>query len=155
MLILTLWTNQRQVLWPADQSQLTWPQYSSSGPIRGEYCGQLTDHSSPGHSTHPLHQSETSIVANWPITADLFEQPHLVEDLCLDEDRLAGAGVILDNLRDLRQSILGDIMLSYTLLVLKPLALTSNLPIFWRLLLLMRKPCLSIWSRFSPDKFYF
>ena len=22
-----------------DQSQVTWPQYSSSGPIRGEYCG--------------------------------------------------------------------------------------------------------------------
>ena len=35
-------------MWPADQSQLTWPQYSVSGPIRGEYGGQLTNHSSPG-----------------------------------------------------------------------------------------------------------
>ena len=41
------WTNQRWVLWPADQSQLTWSQYSSSGPIRDEYCCQVTNHSSP------------------------------------------------------------------------------------------------------------
>ena len=40
-----------------------------SGPIRGEYCGHLTNHSSPGHNTHPLDQSERSIVARcftWP-----------------------------------------------------------------------------------------
>ena len=30
-------------MWPADKSQLTWPQYSSSGPIRGESCDQLTN----------------------------------------------------------------------------------------------------------------
>ena len=66
-----IWTNQRWVLWPGDQSQPTWPQYSSSGPIRGEYCDQLTNHSSPDHNTHPLDQSEVSIVASWPITAHL------------------------------------------------------------------------------------
>ena len=33
-----IWTNQRRVLWQADQSQLTWnSRYSLSGPIRGEY----------------------------------------------------------------------------------------------------------------------
>ena len=30
-----------------------------------------TNHSSPGHNTHPLDQSETSIVVKWPITAHL------------------------------------------------------------------------------------
>ena len=34
-----------------------------AGPIRGEYCDQLTNHSTPGHNTHPLDQSEVSIVA--------------------------------------------------------------------------------------------
>ena len=63
---IQLWTNQRQVLWPTDQSQLTWPQYSSSGPIRGKYCGQLANHSTPGHNTHHLDQSEESIVASSP-----------------------------------------------------------------------------------------
>ena len=48
-----IWTNQRRVLWPADQSQLTWTQYSSSGPIRGEYCGQLTNHSLPANVDQP------------------------------------------------------------------------------------------------------
>ena len=64
VIILILWTNQRRVLWSHDQSQLTWPQSSSSGPIRGEYCGQLTNHSSPGHNTNHLNQSEESIVAS-------------------------------------------------------------------------------------------
>ena len=41
-------------MWPADQSQLTWPQYSAYGPIRGEYCGQLTNHSSPDHGGEEL-----------------------------------------------------------------------------------------------------
>ena len=35
----------------------------SSYDTRDEYCGQLTNHSPPGHNTHPLHQSEESIVA--------------------------------------------------------------------------------------------
>ena len=35
-----------------------------AGPIRGEYCGQLTNDSSPVHSTHHLGQSELSIVAS-------------------------------------------------------------------------------------------
>ena len=30
------------------QSKLGWSYYSSSGPIRGEYCDQLTNHCSPG-----------------------------------------------------------------------------------------------------------
>ena len=33
------------------------------GPIRGEYCNVLTNHSSVSHNTRPLDQSEVSIVA--------------------------------------------------------------------------------------------
>ena len=38
--------------------------HAEHGPMRGEHGGQLTNHSSPGHNTHPLDQSEVSIVAS-------------------------------------------------------------------------------------------
>ena len=50
-------------MWLVDQSQITWPQYSVSGPIRGEYCGQLTNHSSPGVDDGP--DGEAGLDPDW------------------------------------------------------------------------------------------
>ena len=61
--VVQTWTNQRSVS-SINQSHLTWLQYSYSGPIRGEYCVQLTNHSSLSYNTHPLDQSEETIVTS-------------------------------------------------------------------------------------------
>ena len=42
----------------------------------------------------------------------LFEETHLVEDLCLDEDGLAGLRLLLDHLGDLDESLLEQTFLS-------------------------------------------
>ena len=87
---LQLWTNQKRVLWPADQSQLTWLQYSSSGPIRGEYCGQLTNHSSPGQQRHVVRdlgqlvraQVQLHHVTPGPIRGEHYSCPPIRGEYC-------------------------------------------------------------------------
>ena len=75
-------------MWPADQSQLTWPQYSSSGPIRGEYCDQLTNHSSPGQQRHVVRdlgqlvraQVQLHHVTPGPIRGEHYSCPPIRDD---------------------------------------------------------------------------
>ena len=83
----------------------------------------------------------------------LLEEPHLVEDLCLDEDRLAGIRILLDHLRDLGESLLTQTCLSKET-NLKSQNVTSSFPINCRLLLLIRNPNLSSWSKLKPSNDY-
>ena len=44
-------------------TKYSWTQYSSSGPIRGEYCGHLTNRSSPGVDDGP--DGEAGLDPDW------------------------------------------------------------------------------------------
>ena len=88
---------------PADQSQLTWPQYSSSGPIRGEYFGQLTNHSSPGQQRHVVRdlgqlvraQVQLHHVTPGPIRGEQLQLSTNHDSPCPDVDRKRGQLILL------------------------------------------------------------
>ena len=61
--------------------------------------GPLTNHSSPGHNTHPLDQSETSIVASCPPIPAHLLQPVDAGGGAVVELRRCGHDAVLEQLR--------------------------------------------------------